>query len=111
MTSSMPTPHAVTHTPCTGVMQDGLGNDQPTFGSPVQRKAYAYARHRTEGTDGHTSRVIADMDLSMPTVTVGLMDRFTVNGDEFEVVGVRDNNGGFHGWKPGLVVELKRVTG
>lgn len=101
----------VTHTPCIGVTPGDLGNDVPSYGTPVQRMAHAYGTHRSEVTAGHTSRDTAVMDLALPTVGVKLLDRFTVNGDEFEVVGVRDNNGGFHGWMPGIVVELKRVTG
>ncbi|WP_237079640.1 hypothetical protein [Mycobacteroides abscessus] len=47
----------------------------------------------------------------MPSMQVDLVDRFVVNGLLYEVVGTRDNDGGFHGWKPGVIVELKRVTG
>lgn len=102
---------SVTHTPCSGVTQDGLGNDVPAYGAPVSREAIAYSPHRKEVTEGHTSRAVAEVDLALPATTVNLMDRFTLNGELFEVVGWRDNNGGFHGWKPGIVVELKRVTG
>lgn len=44
-------------------------------------------------------------------MTVDLMSRFGINGKTYEVVGERDETGGFHGWKPGIIVELKRVTG
>ncbi len=108
---TFPTPFTVTHTPCTGVTQDGRGNDVPAYGTPVSREAIAYSPHRKEVTEGHTSRDIAEVDLALPTTTVNLMDRFTLDGQVYEVVGVRDNNGGFHGWKPGVVAELKRVTG
>jgi len=101
----------VTYTPCTGVTQDALGNDVPSFGSTVDLKAYSYAPHRNEDTDGHTSRDIAEVDLAMPPMTVDLMSRFGINGKTYEVVGERDETGGFHGWKPGIIVELKRVTG
>lgn len=108
---TFPTPHTVIHEQVTGVTEGALGNDVPTFAAGVERKAYSYAPHRVETLDGHTSRDVAEMDLAMPAVTVGLMDRFTVNDVVYETVGVRDLTGGFHGWKPGIVVELKRVTG
>lgn len=108
---TFPAPFTVTHTPCVGVTQDSRGNDVPAHGPAVSRSAIAYSPHRKELTDGHTSRDIAEVDLALPSTAVSLMDRFTLNGQEYEVVGVRDNNGGFHGWKPGVVAELKRVTG
>lgn len=101
----------VVHTPYLGVSQDARGNDVVTFAAPVALMAIAYGDHRVESTDGHTSRVVADVDLALPAMTVDVRDRFTVNSELFEVVGVRDNSGGHHGWKPGVVAELKRVTG
>lgn len=106
-----PTPHPVVHIPFAGVAQDSLGNDVPSFGAPEAMKAIAFQPHRSEDTDGHTSRDEAEMDLAMPSMQVDLVDRFVVNGLLYEVVGTRDNDGGFHGWKPGVIVELKRVTG
>lgn len=107
----LPATIPVVYVPFLGVAQDALGNDVPTFGAPVSLKAISYQPHRSENTDGRTSQDVAEVDLAMPTMTVDLMDRFTLNGLLYEVVGLRDNNGGFHGWKPGVVVELKRVTG
>lgn len=107
----LPATIPVVHVPFLGVTQDARGNDVPTFGAPVSLKAVSYQPHRVENTDGHTSQVVAEVDLAMPTMVVDLMDRFVLNSLTYEVVGVRDNNGGFHGWKPGVVVELKRVTG
>ena len=101
----------VVHTPLMAVTQDSRGNDVLSFKAPVSLKAIAFSDHRVENTGGHTSQVVADVDLALPTTVVNLMDRFTLNGQEYEVVGVRDNNGGHHGWKPGVVAELKRVTG
>ncbi|PJE24764.1 MAG: hypothetical protein CK431_04345 [Mycobacterium sp.] len=63
---------------------------------------------------GYTSRDLAEIDLSMPAINVGLSDRFILNPDDpgkpYEVVTIRDNNRGFHGWRPGIVVGLKRVS-
>lgn len=101
----------VTYTPCTGVTEGSLGNDVPAFGTPVSMKAYSYQPHRKETLDGHTSRDVAEVDLAIPPLSVNLMSKFTIGTDTYEVVGVRDNGGGHHGWNPGVVVELKKVTG
>lgn len=108
-----PKPYTVTHTPCVDVGQDGMGNDVPIFGDPVQRKVYGWGAHRREFRDGETSRDIAEVDLSLPaSVPVSMFDHFKLDdGDPFQVVGLRDNTHGFHGWRPGVVAELKRVTG
>lgn len=110
---SFPTPYLVLHERCIGVSEDedGMGDDVPTFDYGIDRPAYGWRAHRKENVDGHSSRVVAEVDLAMPSAPVGLMDRFTINGEVFEAVGIRDNNNGFHGWQPGIVVELKRVTG
>lgn len=105
----------VTHLPCTDVTEDDMGNDVPVHGDPVPRKVYGWSEHNTEKLGEHTSRDVAEIDLAMPPRRVNLMDRFILDpedtGKPFEVVRVRDNTKGFHGWRPGIVVELKRVTG
>lgn len=110
-----PKPYTVTHLPCTGEGEDGMGNDVPLFGDPVRRKVYGWSEHDTEKLGGYTSRDVAEIDLSMPPTRVGLQDRFILDPDDpglpYEVVRVRDRTHGFHRWRPGIVVELKRVTG
>lgn len=110
-----PKPYTVTYLPCIGAGEDGMGNDIPLFGDPVPIKVYGWSERSTEVLDTHTSRHIADIDLAMPPASVGLQDRFILHPAEadrpYEVVGVRDRTHGFHRWRPGIVVELKRVTG
>lgn len=123
-----PKRYTVTHIPCTSMGEDAMGNDLPTFGDPVARKVYGWSASRTETRTeqssgggatietGFTSRDVAEIDLALPaSVPVGLSDRFILDpsdtGRPYEVVAIRDNNHGFHGWRPGIVVGLKRVSG
>ena len=111
LSTTFPTPHTVLHEVYAGMGEDDMGNDVPTFEDPVERKAICWQPHWIETLEGHTSRVEADVDLLMPKVPVSLIDRFTLNGEVFETVGVKDFTTGPYQWEPGIVVELKRVTG
>ncbi|WP_165692527.1 hypothetical protein [Mycolicibacterium conceptionense] len=55
----------------------------------------------------------SDIDLLIPpTFAVTVQDRFTLpDTGTFEVVGIEDCNRGFHGWQPGSVIKLRRITG
>jgi hypothetical protein len=97
-----------------GVGEDDLGNDVDGWADPVNVKVIAYQLAQAENVNGYTSRVVADIDMAVPvTLAVSVRDRFFLPGEEdpFEVAAIEDANHGFHGWKPGSVVKLKRVTG
>ena len=107
-----PKPYTIQRLPCTGTTTDGMGNDKPTFGAPVPLKVYGWSEHVEQKLEGHTDREIADVDLAMPRMPVNLLDRYILDsGKPFRAIRVRDRNHGFHGWRPGIVLELKRVTG
>lgn len=107
-----PAPYSVVQIPFADMGVDGMNNDAPMFSEPVTRKVYSASDHKQEPVvSGHTSRQVAEIDLAMPTVPVNLLDRWVWDGQHYETVGIRDSTKGFHGWKPGIVVELKRVTG
>lgn len=108
---TFPTPYTVSRHPYTGDTEDALGNTIPTFGTPVSVEVYTIAPHTVEqGSTTLTETQHVDLDLYAPKTAVSVKDRFTVNGDSFEVVGVQDWTQGFHGWKPGIVIELQKVT-
>ncbi|MGV0805806.1 hypothetical protein [Mycolicibacterium setense] len=99
-----------------------MGNDTETWADPVDVKVISYQPAMVESLNGHTSRVVADVDMAVPpSLIVSVRDRFSLeppynNPDDpddkpFEVVAIEDANHGFHGWKPGSVVKLKKVTG
>lgn len=108
---TFPLRHTVTHIPCIGASHDMLGNTVPAFGDPVSREVYAVAPHIVEdGVGTSTEMEIADVDVYGPKFPVTVKDRFVIDGETFEVIAVQDWTRGFHGWEPGIVVELRRVT-
>jgi len=107
-----PTPHSVTYTPFTGMGEDPrTGNDVPVYGAAIDLPVYSWSSVRARSTDGHTSRVEWDIDLAMPNRSVNGLDKFTLDGQDYTVAGVRDMTKGWHGWKPGIVVELVAANG
>lgn len=109
---TFPIAHTVIRKPYTGEepAPSGIGY-APAFGSPVVLGVYTIAPHMVEqGSATATETAVADVDVAMPKSEVNLKDRFTIDGDDYEVVGVNDYTRGFHGWTPGIVVELRRVT-
>lgn len=109
---TFPIPHTVTHIPYGGDAEDGLGNTIPgEYGEPVELAVYSIAPHLVEqGSSTLTETAVADVDVAMPKTAVNLKDQFQIDSDTYEVVGVQDWTKGFHGWEPGIVVELQRVT-
>jgi len=106
-----PAQYTVTRVPYTGDTQDSLGNTIPGFGTPEVVSVYSIAPHTVEqgsATSTETSQV--DVDVYMPKTSMNVKDRIVEDGQGYEVVGVQDWTKGFHGWKPGIVVELRRVT-
>lgn len=108
-----PTPHTVQHEVFDGGGVDALGNDVETWHDPVDVKVIAFAPSAEENITGYTSRVVADVDMSIPPdLEVGVQDRFILPGwGRMCVEAIEDANFGFHGWRPGIVVKLKKVTG
>lgn len=111
-----PTPYTVSHEAFNGTDDDddALGNDLETWSPGVDVNVIGWYTTQVETLAGHTSRVIADVDLLVPPdLDVSVRDRFRLPGDEnpFEVADVEDYNHGFHQWQPGSVVKLRRVTG
>lgn len=107
-----PLAHSVTHIPYGGDAEDSLGNTIPGwYLDPVVRRVYAIAPHVVEeGSATSTEVEVAELDVFAPKFPVDLKDRFEIDGQGFEVVAVKDWTKGFHGWQPGIVIELKRWT-
>lgn len=108
---TFPTPYALLRKPHTGDTYNDDGIAIPTFGTPVSVPVISIAPHVVEqGSATSTETVVADLDVFMPKTTVALKDRFVVDGEDYDVVGVQDWTKGHHGWQPGIVVELQKVT-
>lgn len=102
----------VSHEVFNGTGQDDLGNDTDAWADPVTRPVIAWTQVAAEDVLGG-QREITDVDMAVPPeFKPALRDRITLPGEgRFEVIGVRDANHGFHGWKPGNVVQLRKVAG
>lgn len=111
----------VQHSKFNGMGEDGLGNDVETWSDAVEVMMISIQSGTVENVNGYTSRLVADVDMAVPPdLTVTVRDRFTLpfpfnnpdddNDKPYEVIGIEDGLG-FHGWRPGYVVKLNRVTG
>lgn len=111
---AFPTPHAVGHLVFNGSGEDDLGNDAESWSDSVSVNVIAWQASSVENVNGYTSRVVSDIDMAVPpTLDVTVRDRFLLPGDAepYEVVAIEDANHGFHGWRPGSIVKLKKVSG
>lgn len=114
--ASYPTPWTITRYPCIPGDDDGLGNEEPTFGPPVTQRIQGYYMPSVyEQLGQYVSREIVDVLMFVPPDFVGgPRDQYSIPGQpgKFEQIGhVRDYTKGPYGFKPGMLVELKRVTG
>ncbi|AFA45016.1 head-tail adaptor [Mycobacterium phage WillSterrel] len=109
---TFPTSFVVTRIPHVGDSSDGLGNTKPQFGAGVAVAAIQLAPHvQMMGSATITETQVVDVDLYLPAGSpVTVRDRIGIGADVFDVVAVRDWTMGFHGWAPGLVAELRKVT-
>lgn len=108
---TFPVTITLSRTPYDGESESGLGNTTPGYGDAVPFGAIAVAPHTVEeGSTTSTETQVADLDVYAPKQTVSLKDQFTINAETYEVIGVQDWTMGFHGWQPGIVVELRRVS-
>ena len=112
----------VQHMVFDGDGEGDLGKDAEDWADPVAVLVIGIQSGQAENVNGHTSRVVADVDMAVPPeLHVTVRDRFMLPypfndpslGDDdkpYEVVAIEDGLG-FHGWRPGYVVKLMRVSG
>ena len=100
---------SVTHKPYSA-SKDALGNTTDGYGTSVTRLVYSIGPHvELRGSATITETAVADVDIAMPKAQVALRDLFEFGDGPHRVVGIRDMTRGFHGWQPGIVVELEKV--
>jgi hypothetical protein len=114
--TAFPTPWLIRQEVFTGTGEDELGNDVQGWAAPADVRAIAIQPSSVENINGYSSRVVADVDVAVPsTVTVGVRDRFTLpdafGAGAFEVIAIEDASYGFHQWQAGIILKLRRVTG
>lgn len=111
----IPTPHTI------GVRAFGAGtptldvhgNEVVSWGAPVIYPVYAIApRSSSEPVPGR-SEVIVGLSVYAPHgVMIGPRDRVVIDGEEYEVEGeIADYTKGPFGYKPGIVINLRRAEG
>lgn len=92
--------------------------DQP--GTPVEVIQWSAAKSDDSGSDGRQQighdRTVVDILLSVPPEFVpspgDLIDLPAAPAGQYKVVGYPEEyNHGFHQWRPGNVVQLRRVVG
>lgn len=114
--ASYPTPWEVVRHPIVPGGDDGLGNEEPEYGLPETQRVQGYYMPSVyEQLGQYVSREIVDVLMFVPPDFVCTpRDRYEIPGQsgKFEVIGhARDYTKGPFGFKPGMLVELKRVTG
>lgn len=114
--TAFPTPWPIRQEVFTGTGEDALGNDVEGWAAPTDIHAIAIQPSSVENINGYSSRVVADVDVAVPSgVAVSVRDRFTLpdafGPGAFEVVAIEDASYGFHQWPAGIILKLRRVTG
>ena len=109
---TFPALRTVSYIPNIGETIDSLGDSKLVYGPPVAIPATGIAPHNTETWPGTTTLIeTANLDVFLPATAVALKDRFTVDGDLYEVVGVQDWSQGMITFPQGTVVALRKVDG
>lgn len=110
----IPTPHTVQVLPFKPGEPDSHGNPTRAWGEPVEYAVYGWDKpNPVEPKLAGHDRVVVDIEVFAPeSIVVGPDDRMVVNGQTYDVIGeVEDWNHGPWRWRPGVVVNLRRVDG
>lgn len=112
---TFPAPHPVAHYAYTGsdTVTDELGNMVDSWSAtPTQRLVQGWRSVDSERLGNSAQGEVFDVMMSLPNGWLpGIHDRFELPDGLYEVTGFRVQDNGFHGWRPGNVVLLKRATG
>lgn len=111
---SFPTPFTVNHYPYTGGSAvDELGNEVESWAAtPTVVPVQGWQLIAKEKLGLSAQGEIADTALSAPSsFKPGIRDRIGLPDGVYEVVEMDVQESGFHGWKPGIVIMLKKATG
>jgi hypothetical protein len=111
---TFPTPYTVLTEAYSAGSYDAHGNPVDSWAAPVQQRVIGwYVPVAIEPKVAGRDAVVVDLALMVPPdFIIGPLDRVTVAGNSFEVIGYpEDYTHGPFGFNPGLVVNLKRVEG
>lgn len=93
---------------------DAHGNPVKAWGDPVEHAVHGWSiPNPVEPKLAGHDRVVVDVEVLAPeSVVVGPDDRMVVDGKTYDVVGEREDwNHSPWGWRPGFVINLRRVDG
>ena len=109
---TFPARFTVDHYPYVGDAADELGNVIDTWATPTSRAAQGWQSVDREKLGNNAQGVVFDVSLSLPPEwSPAMHDRIGLPDGTYEVVALRVQDTGFHGWNPGTVALLKRATG
>ncbi|WP_280507803.1 hypothetical protein [Nocardia flavorosea] len=111
---SIPARYPVIHTHFIGMTYDDYGELIEEWADPVEVKIFGVDFPRTEELveSGHDRLIVDKIALVPPTLTVGVRDRFQIEGKSYEVIGeVESAEANPFGWNPGGRLKLQRVAG
>lgn len=112
---TFPTPFTVQHYEYIGGPDtlDELGNEVEDWADPKPVAVQGWQKIAKEKLGPSAQGEIADTAMSVPvTFSPNIRDRIGLPDDGiYEVVELDMQSNGFHGWRPGNVVMLKRATG
>lgn len=111
---TFPAPYTVDHYAYIGGGEDELGNKVDAWSErATKRAAQGFSAIDTEKLGPNAQGEIAEISLDLPPDWLpGIHDRIGLpDGNLYEVTGFDLQGNGFHGWKPGNIVLLKRATG
>jgi hypothetical protein len=113
MASSIPTPWTVDVLHYETGAEDEYGNDVEAWSAPDTQPVHGWGPAGSVEQGGWQRQVVADLQLYAPAgFRVGPHDRVVVDGRTFEVEGdVEDYTKGPFGFRPGLRVNLRKVSG
>lgn len=105
--------HLVEVIPYAGTGSDGYGNDVTTWGTPRPEWVFGWAPGGSSEQTVRQQQLTIDLELyAPPSFTCDPRDRLVVGGVEYAVEGgIDDFNHGPFNYRPGVRVNLRRVTG
>ena len=109
-----PLAHAVTHRPYLAGTEDAHGNPTTGYGPSAEVRVYGWHTGQTTEPSlaGHDRVELEGQVFAPGSFRPGPLDLIVLGGEDFEVVGhPEDYNHGPFGFTPGVVVNVRRVTG
>lgn len=109
-----PLRHTIQHRAYLAGVEDAHGNPVTDYSDPADVQVYGWHTGQTTepGVAGHDRTEVEGQVFAPGSFRPGPLDVVVLGGEDFEVVGhPEDYNHGPFGFAPGVVVNVRRVTG